>query len=403
MPKYSFFAKSFDGREERGTLEAKDEFEVAKILKEKGLILIRTEKEKEKKKFKIFFPSFGVPLSEKLFFTRNLKVMISAGITLPRAISSLSQQTKSKKFKVILEKIGERIIKGEKFSDVLSFFPQVFNEFYQNMVKVAEETGRLEEVLEILSKQMEKENELKSKIKGAMIYPAVIICTLIGIGILMMILVVPKLAETFKELEIELPWTTKLIISLGDFLSKNFLALIVSLIFLLFLFSRFLKTKIGKKIFDQFSLKIPVFSSLVKKSNSAATARSLSSLLSAGVSLPRALEITANTLGNCLYKETLLLASEKVKKGAKLSEVLKSYQKIYPLTLISMVEVGEETGETADVLGKIADFYEGEVSETARNLSSIIEPVLMLIIGAAVGFFAISMVQPMYSMMGAIK
>jgi type IV pilus assembly protein PilC len=384
-------------------LEAKDEFELAKILKERKLILIKAEKVKEKRKFQISLPSLGVPLSEKMFFTRNLKIMISAGVPLPRAILNLSQQTRSKRFKIILEKISERIVKGEKFSDAISLFPQIFNEFYQNMIKVAEETGRLEDVLEILARQMERENELRSKIKGAMIYPAVIVFALIGVGILMLVFVVPKLAETFKELGVQLPLTTRIVIFLGTFLEKNFLFLFFSLIFLIFLFLQFLRTKIGKRIFDKISLSLPIFSSLVKKSNSASTARSLSSLISAGVSLPRALEITANTLGNVFYKEALFSCAEKVRKGGKLSESLKPYQKIYPLTLISMIEVGEETGETSEVLSKIADFYESEVSDAAKNLTSIIEPVLMLIIGAAVGFFAISMVQPMYSMLGAIK
>jgi type IV pilus assembly protein PilC len=403
MPKYSFLAKSFEGKTETGVLEAKDEFELAKILKERGLILIKAEKKKEKRKFGISFPSFGIPLSEKLFFTRNLKVMVSAGVSLPRAISSLSQQTKNKRFRAALEKISERIVKGERFSDTLSSFPQIFNEFYQNMIRVAEETGKLEDVLEILSRQMERENELKSKIKGAMIYPAVIVCVLIGVVILMLVVVVPKLIETFKELEVELPLTTKVVFFLGTFLEKNLLFVFISFVILIFIFFQFLKTRVGKRIFNRISLSLPIFSSLIKKSNSAATARSLSSLISAGVPLPRALKITANTLGNVFYKETLLTAAEKVKKGEKLSECLKPYQKIYPLTLISMVEVGEETGETSEVLSKIADFYESEVSDAARNLTSIIEPVLMLIVGALVGFFAISMVQPMYSMLQAIK
>jgi type IV pilus assembly protein PilC len=403
MPKYSFLAKSLDGRTETGVLEAKDEFELAKMLRERGLILIKVEKKKEKKKFKFSLPFRGVSLSEKLFFTRNLKVMISAGVPLPRAIVSLSQQTKNKKFKTTLEKISEKIVKGEKFSDVLSLFPQIFNEFYQNMIKVAEETGKLEDILEILAKQMERENELKSKIKGAMIYPAVIVCALIGVGILMLVMVVPKLAETFKELEVQLPLTTRIVISLGTFLAKNFLFLFIFLIFLIFLLFQFLRTKIGKRMFDKILLSLPIFSSLVKKSNSASTARSLSSLISAGVSLPKALEITANTLGNVFYKEALFQAAEKVRKGGRLSESLKSYQKIYPLTLISMIEVGEETGETSEVLSKIADFYESEVTDTAKNLASVIEPILMLIIGGAVGFFAVSMVQPMYSMLQAIK
>lgn len=403
MPKYFYTARSPTGESKSGVQEAKDEYQLAKTLRQEGLILIRAETKKEKKKFQIFFPSFGIPLSEKMFFTRNLEVMISAGIPLPRAILSLKEQAKNKKFKKALEKIGQEITKGTKFSDALSDFPNIFNEFYQNMVKVAEETGNLEEVLGILAKQMERENEMKSKIIGALIYPAVVILAMVGIGVLMLIMVVPKLAETFKELEVELPMTTKIVIGLGEFLSQKWYLFFGVLIFLVLFFLQILKTKTGKKIFDNLSLKIPIISGLIQKTNSASTARNLSSLISGGVSLTRALEITANTLGNFFYKEALISAVERVKKGEKLSLALKSYQKIYPLTLIQMIEVGEETGETSEVLSKLAEFYEEEVSNVTKNLVSIIEPVLMLFIGGVVGFFAVSMVQPMYSMLGAIK
>jgi len=403
MPKYIFLAKSLDGREEKGVLEAQSEYELAKILKERGLILIKTQKERKIGFFNILPFSLGVPLSEKMFFTRNLRVMISAGVPLAKSILTLSKQTKNKKFKLALEKISEKIIKGEKFSDALSYFPNIFSELYQSMIKVAEETGGLEQALDILSKQMEREHELKSKVQGAMIYPAVIFFVLIVVGILMLVYVVPKLAETFQELNVELPMTTRFVIFLGTFLSNNFLIILIIFLINLFAFFQFIRTKIGKKMLDKILLSLPIFSMLVKKANSASTARALSSLLAAGVSLPRSLEITANTLGNVFYKEALLFAIEKVKKGEKLSQTLKRYQKIYPLTLISMIEVGEETGETSEILAKIADFYEAEVSEAAKNLTSVIEPFLMLVIGVIVGFFAVSMIQPMYSMMGTIK
>lgn len=402
MPKYFFVAKSLEGETKTGQREADDLHQLAAALRQEGLILIRVEKEK-KKGIKISFPTFGIPLSEKMFFTRNLQIMISAGVPLSRAISSLADQTKNKGFKKVLKKIEKDILRGNKFSDSISSFPNVFDEFYQSMIKVAEEAGNLEEVLGILARQMEKENEIKSKIKGAMIYPAVIILAMIGIGILMLILVVPKLAETFKELEIQLPLTTRIVIFLGEFLARYWYLFVLGLIFILFLFFQFLKTKIGKKIFSKISLKFPIFSGLVKKQNAASVARNLSSLISGGVSLPRALEVTANTLGNVYYKEALISAIERVKKGEKLSVALKEYKKIFPLTLIQMIEVGEETGETSEVLSKLAEFYENEVTESAKNLASVIEPILLLIVGAAVGFFAISMVQPMYSMLGAIK
>lgn len=403
MPKYFYTAKTIDGENKSGFLEAENLHQLANLLRKEGLILIRAELEKKKKFFEFSIPFLSVPLSEKMFFTRNLQVMISAGVPLTRAIFSLKEQSRNKKFKKILESIYQKILKGSKFSDAISEFPNVFSEFYQNMIKVAEEAGNLEQVLNILARQMERENEIKSKVKSAMVYPAVIILAMVGIGILMLVMVVPKLAETFKELEVELPATTKLVIFLGETLAQKWYFLFLGIILILLLFFRIIKTRFGKKIWDRILLKIPVFSGLIKKQNAASVARNLSSLISGGVSLPRALEITANTLGNIFYKEALISAIEKVKKGEKLSHILKKHEKIFPLTLIHMVEVGEETGETSEILTKLADFYENEITTAAESLTSIIEPVLLLIIGIVVGFFAISMVQPMYSMLGEIK
>jgi len=328
--------------------------------------------------------------------------MIGAGISLPRALRTLALQTKSKKFKKALLNIAEEITKGKSFSDSLGKHPDIFAELFTSMIKVGEEAGTLEEVLKTLTQQMEREYELKSKIKGAMIYPAVIICAMIGIGILMLIVVVPKLAETFKELNIELPLTTRLVIGLGVFLAKKWYFGILIIIGLFFIFRTILKTKRGKRMVDLLSLKIPIISAIIRKTNSAYTVRTLSSLFASGVPVVRSLEIVSGSLGNIYFREAIAQAVEKVRKGSKLSEALKPYQDIYPLIIIQMIEVGEETGETSDVLGKLADFFEEEVGNATKNLSAIIEPVLMLIIGAVVGFFAISMVQPMYSMLGAM-
>jgi len=270
------------------------------------------------------------------------------------------------------------------------------------MVSVGEESGGLEGVLGTLSLQMERENGLKSKVKSAMIYPAVIITAMIGIGILMLVTVIPKLADTFKELNMQLPLTTRLVIGLANFLITKWYLLIIIIAALVFILLQALKTSLGKKIIDKLTLKIPVLSQIIKNTNSAYTARTLSSLISAGVSLPRALEITSRTLGNIFYQMALMESVEKVKKGKKLSEALIHYENIYPPTLIHMISVGEETGETSGILSKLADFYEEEVSNAAKNLTSVIEPVLMIIIGAVIGFFAVSMVQPLYSMLEGI-
>lgn len=412
MPKYSYTAKSIKGEVKTGLLSAKNQSELARVLHQEGYFLISANMEEEevKKRPGLFFGKDwvipflgGVSLTEKMFFTRNLAVMIGAGIPLPRAISALANQTKSKKFKIALLDIVEEVTRGKNFSDSLNEYPNIFPELFQSMIKVGEETGTLEEILKTLTQQMEKEHELRSKIKGAMIYPTVIICAMIGIGILMLIMVVPKLAETFEELNVELPFSTKLIISLGAFLAQNWFVGVLIFFVFFFLLRIALKTKIGKRIIDKLVLKIPIVSSIVKKTNSAYTVRSLGSLFSSGVPIVRALEVVSRALGNIYFREAISSAAEKVRKGSKLSEALRPYQNIYPAIVVQMIEVGEETGETADILKKLADFFEEEVTNSTKNLSAVIEPVLMLIVGAMIGFFAISMIQPMYSMLGAIQ
>lgn len=408
MPLYSYRAKSFKGETKLGVLEAKDEHQLARLLRQEGYILIEATLEEEvrekKGRIEFFFPFFDrVKLKEKIFFIRNLQVMIGAGVALPRGLEILARQAKSRKFRKTLLDIEQRIIKGESFSDSLSKHPGVFSELFVNMVKVGEEAGTLENVLKILAQQMEKENELKSKIKGAMIYPLVIILTMIGIGILMLIMVVPKLAETFKELNIELPFTTKIVIALGKFLAQKWYLVILTILALFFGLKIILKTKRGKQVVDFLFLKIPIISPIVRKTNSAYTVRTLSSLVAAGVPIVQSLEIVSRVLGNCYFREAIAKAAERVRKGSKLSESLRPYEELYPSVVIQMIEVGEETGETSTILEKLAYFFEEEVAIIIKNLSSLIEPVLMLIIGAVVGFFVVSMVQPMYSMLGAIK
>ncbi len=406
MPNYSYIAKTKKGEAKTGILEAKDERELAAILRQEGCILIKADLEKKpskKKKILAFLSFRGVSLVEKIMLTRNLRIMIMTGVSLPRTLDILTIQSKSKRLKKALSEIKEEVIKGESFSNSLGKHHNIFSEVFVNMVKVGEESGTLEKVLEVLTNQMEREHEIKDKIKGAMIYPAVIIVAMIGIGILMLIMVVPKLAALFEELGIELPITTRIVIALGLFLSRFWYFVPFLVIILFFLFRAALKTKSGKLVLHTFVLKIPIISSIVKKINSANTVRTLSSLIQAGVPIVRSLEIVSNALGNIYYKEAMAEAAEMVKKGSKLAEVMKNYEDIYPTLVIQMIAVGEETGETSTILAKLAEFFEQEVSSATKNLSSVVEPVLMLIIGAVVGFFAVSMVQPMYSMLGGIK
>ncbi|MBZ1345171.1 MAG: type II secretion system F family protein [Candidatus Nealsonbacteria bacterium] len=403
MPKYFYIAKSLKGEEKYGTLETKDEKELVQTLRQEGYFLIKAELEEKQIQGSAWWEIGRVSLVEKIIFTRNLKLMVSAGVSLPRSLLVLANLTKNQKFKKILLKVREEVIKGKGFSDSLAKHPRVFSELFINMVKVGEESGTIEGVLKILTEQQEKENEIKTKIKGAMIYPMVIISTMIGMGILMMILVVPQLAETFQELNVELPLLTKLVISFGVFLAERWLSFILIILFLFILLKILLKTKTGKTISDKIILKIPVISPIVKKTYSAYTVRTLGSLISAGVPIVRSLEIVSRTLGNVFFKEAIVEAAERIKKGGKLSEAISSYDNLFSHLVIEMVGVGEETGQTSEILAKLADFFEEEVATITKNLSTIIEPILLLLVGIAVGLFAISIIQPIYSMLGAVR
>lgn len=411
MPKYFFTAKSQKGRSYSNSREARDRQELARMLRQEGYVLISAiEEGASKRKFEISkFLKSGIPLlsnvssKEKIMFTRNLQVMISAGIALPQALRTLSLQAKNKKLKKTLLEIIESVIKGKTFSESLARHPSVFSELFCSMVMVGEESGTLEENLAILTRQMERDYELKSRIKGALMYPVVIITAMIGIGIMMLIVVVPTLADTFKDLGIELPLTTKIVIGLGMFLAEKWYVVILILIVLAFVLQIILKTKNAKKRIDAITLRLPIISPLIKKNNAAYTIRTLSSLITAGVSLVRSLEIIAGTTKNFYFKQALTEAVKRVKRGERLSVALRPYQSIYPIAVIQMIEVGEETGETSRVLDKLGNFFEEEVTRETKNLVSIIEPILMLLVGGVVGFFAVSMVQPMYSMLSGIK
>ncbi|KPJ55054.1 hypothetical protein AMJ47_02075 [Parcubacteria bacterium DG_72] len=405
MPKYFYQAKTLKGDLRSGALEAKDEKDLAVILRKEGCLLIKAETEKEKKKFTIplVIPFLRkVSLSDKLMFTRNLRVMVAAGVSLPRSLKILSEQSKNKRFKKALLTTRDDIIRGQSFSDALAKHKSIFSELFVSMIKVGEETGTMEEVLGVLSRQIEKDYQLRSKIKSAMVYPAVIILAMISIGTLMLIVVIPKLADVFKDLGVDLPLTTRILIAIGSFMAEFWYTLPVIVIVFVLAGRFFLKTKYGKVFINTISLKTPLISPITKKTNAAYTIRTLSSLIKAGVPIVRSLEIVSNSLTNIYYKRATKDCSERVKKGAKLAESLSDYKDIYPSLVIQMIEVGEETGETSEILEKLAEFFEEEVANATKNISAVIEPILMLLIGVAVAFFAISMIQPIYGMIQTI-
>jgi len=406
MPLYFYQARSLSGESKTGTMEAESEMALAKLLRSEGYILVSASTQAEQESVRshplnILRHIGRISLAEKLMFTRNLKVMVSSGLSLPRALRTLALQTKSPRFKKILSDLADEIIRGQSFSGALKLYPNIFPDIFYQLVKVGEESGTLEQSLENLALQMEREHELKSNIKGAMIYPAVIVGVMMVVAFLMLTFVVPQLAKVFADLKIALPATTEFIINLGMFLRQNILLVLLIILAFAAALRLIFSLYFGKILLDKILLNLPLLGELTKKINASYAMRTLSVLMSSGVSFVTSLEIVAGVVPNIYFKQALLTAKEEVKKGAKLSEILSRYETLFSPTLLQMVAVGEETGETSQILNQLADFYEQEVTNATKNAVALIEPLLIVLIGAVVGFFAISMIQPMYSMLSS--
>ncbi|NMC86952.1 MAG: type II secretion system F family protein [Candidatus Moranbacteria bacterium] len=407
MPKFIYTAKGYDGETKGGEIVAQDEKSLAQQLRSEGFLVTSITKVEEEKKGKTsanFLDQFeSVPLKEKMIFARNLGVMFSSGLTVSRAVNNLALQTQNKKFRKILLDIHEEIPAGKSLSEGLAKHVNVFGELFVNMVSVGETAGNLDEVLRIVAVQLEKEHDLKSKVKGAMVYPAVILTVMFVIGIIMLTFVLPKLTAVFKDMGTELPVMTQVVIKISDALRNHGLLVAIGLIVLILFGQYFFRQKTGKKVLSWISIKFPLFSPLVKQMNCARFARIYSSLLKSGVGAVDALKIISHTLTNYYYQKAILGSVEDIQRGVALSKILADHQDIFPIMVSQIVEVGEETGKTESVLLQLAEFYEAEVDQITKNLSSIIEPLLMVVIGASVGFFAVAMLMPMYSMMDTIK
>ena len=400
MPTFHYKIQNTTGKYEEGELVAENKYAAADQMKNEGKTVIAINESAKKKWGTIEISFFSrIKLQDKILFTKNLGVMIDAGMPLSRAISLLMRQTKNPKFKKILQTLNKEITKGNSLSEALQKFPKVFSPLMISMVRVGEESGNLSESLRVVGVQLSNSYTLRKKVKGAMMYPTVVLFALFVIGILMFTYVVPTLTTTFKELDTELPKSTQLIIFISDMLAENTLlvfGLIIGSIFTVFMFG---KTRKGKRFFDVLVLRIPVLSKIVKNYNVALTTRTLASLLSSGVGVVESITITQDVLQNSKYKKVLNSTLADVQKGIPISSSFIENEKLYEPLVGGMLEVGEETGQLSKMLEEIAEFYENEVSQATKDLSTIIEPILMVVIGCAVGFFAISMITPMYSVM----
>ena len=406
MPLFHYKALDESGKKVEGNLEAKDRFDLYHSLKSEGNITVLSTKEiKSKKSFSfsgIFSFVGGVGSHEKVTFARNLGAMIDAGLPLTRGLSIIERQSRGT-FKKIVSDLNISIGKGNTLSDSMKNYPGVFTTLFISMVKAGEESGNLSSALKNISTQLEKSYQLTRKVRGALIYPAVIIFVMIVITVLMMVYMVPTLTETFVGLKLKLPLSTRIIIGISNFLKDYLVFVIIGAILSVFGLFSASRTALGKKFIDGTVLYIPIIGEIIKQVNAARTARTLSSLLSSGVDIVVAIGVTKEVIQNYYYKEVLEKIQNTIQKGSEISNIFLQNERLYPLFVGEMIAVGEETGKIGDMLSGVADFYEEEVDQKTKDMSSVIEPFLMVFIGLAVGFFAVSMISPIYSITDSIN
>lgn len=409
MGTFRYKGTDASGNEVFETVEAEDRFSVYDIARTNGHIVdsVAEASALDVEKFVrlewLTLLLSRIKQDEMVMLTRNLGAMLRAGLALSRALSVSERQTKNPKLKGVLKALNEKLNTGNQFYEALADFPAVFPRLYVAMVRAGEEGGKLAESLDILALQMERTSTLKKKIKGAMVYPVIVITIMIAIGVLMMIFVIPTLTTTFKELNVKLPLATTVIIVTSDFLAGHTIFALLSMVGTFFGITSLFKTAWGRKGFEWFVIHAPILGPITKQINAARTARTLSSLLSSGVSVVSAISITNDVVQNSFYRVVLSEAVLRVEKGKALSEVFIEREDLYPLLVGEMIAVGEETGQISEMLLQIAIFYENEVEQKTKDLSTIIEPLLMVVIGGMVGFFALAMIAPIYSISDSIN
>jgi type IV pilus assembly protein PilC len=400
VARFTYTAQKNDGEVYSGVANAQDRFELYNVIRREGGHLLSFQADKSENKLNPLYwleKLTTVPEQQKILFTRNLGVMLSAGLPLSRALAVIERQTKDAHLVKAVSEVSSEVRHGTTLHEALGKFPRIFQRLTVAMVRAGEEGGDLSSALVSASEQMERASDLKKKIRGAMMYPSIILFAIIVIGILMMLYVVPTLSQTFVEMNVELPFATKIVLAASGFLINYTIFALGGALLVGVLVVSLLRTKEGRRFKDYIVLRIPVINEMVREINAARTARTLASLLSSGVGILPALEIAGDVVQNSYFKEVIVQAQKSVGAGDPLSKTFGHREDLYPPFVGEMMSVGEETGQTPDMLKKLASYYESEIDRKTKDMSTIIEPVLMLLIGGMVGFFAISMIMPIYS------
>ncbi len=397
MPLYNYISYDKSKKKETGSITSPDEKTAGHQLKERGLTVISLKTKSSSANLSLNLIK-SVPAKEKIIFTRQLAIMIKSGMPFAQALTALSEQTENHNLKNALEKINQDVKGGATLSSSLAKFPHIFSTIYVSVVASGEKSGKLEEVLNNLADQQEKDYDLVSKVKSAMVYPIVILIALIGVIFLIMFYIMPQLQPIFKEFGgDELPFATQLLFSFSKAVKKYFYLFALGIIILAIIIKFALKTESGITTKDKLILRLPIFGMMTKKLYMARFTRTMAMLIGAGLPMLEVIQTAGNVINNAVYKKSLAKLHKDVEGGIPLSESLKQ-DKNFPIMISHMLAVGEQSGKIDYVLNQIASFFEKEVDNLTKNLSSIIEPLLMVFMGIGVGFVVVSVLGPISNM-----
>jgi len=397
MPIFKYVAETSAGKIKRGTIVGLSDSEVTAKLRKKDLnpqSIINATNSLESK-FLMFIAPIGA--KDLVIFSRQFSVMISANVPVVESLLVLVDQTNNISLKNMLSEIAFEVDGGAFLSDAFSKRPKIFSDFFVNIIRSGESSGKLDEVLNYLADEMEKNYDMISKVKGAMIYPVFVLCGLGAVGVVLMIYVIPNLTSILTETGMELPFSTRIVIGTSNFLQSYIIFILLALGGLAFLLRAYLKTYSGKRNFDIIKLRLPVFGTLFKYIYLMRFTRSLATLLKGGVTITRSLEITAEVVGNVIYKELILQTLESINDGNPLALVMENSNYV-PKMVPQMIAVGEKTGKIDVVLDRITLFYSREATNMLDNLSKLMEPMIMVIMGVGVGIMVAAVILPMYNM-----
>ncbi len=401
LPVFQWVAKTKNGEEKSGEMEASDLESVNSRLRQMGMQPVKVKKKPLEIHFKI--PGLGgVSRKDLVIFTRQFATMIDAGLPLVQALDILSTQMDNLEFRKVLAQVKTRVESGSTFADALKEHPKVFDTLYTQLCAAGEVGGILDTILNRLAVYIEKAEKLKSKVKSAMVYPSIVLVVAIGVVAVLLLFVTPTFEKMFRDFGGTLPGPTQLIVDLSNWLQDFIFYLLGAGAAAFFGGRYFLRSKTGSEMFDKFVLKVPIIGDVIRKVAVARFTRTLGTMLSSGVPILDALDVTAKTAGNVVVVRGIEHTRSKISEGKTISQPL-AETGVFPPMVVQMIGVGEATGAMDSMLSKIADFYDEEVDAAVAALTSMIEPVMMVGLGGVVGFFLIAMYLPIFSLAGAIK